>query len=454
MTDQTDRSLYPGRRLVVPTVIAALIMGLSPTLFSQTSLTVEEVRRRALEFNRQYLAAQQDVQIAQADVIRARADAFPQLNFTASYNRSFRIPSVFFVVDGQTTELQTGFKNSYGAQVSLSQTLWQGGKVFTAIDIATRYKRYAEAISDQVSAEVSYQAELLFFHAILAQSTLEVLQQALASNSANLDVAEKKYEQGLVSEFEVLRARVEKQNLLPQLLAAESEVKLARKRLQSFIGIDLTEPVELMDPTTDTSLSDLPNLPVLTDTARFCRPEMVRARELVEISSRGVKIAKAEFWPSLEAVAAWDWQSASDDFTMSENNSNSWTAGLRLSFPLFDGFRRSGDVSERRAQFAQARLGLKQTQDDISLEVEEAYDHLIQAKKAVDIQGATIASAEEGLKIANLRYESGVGTQLEVLSAQAALTEARRVQAQAIFAFRAARAGLKKATTLGIGTEQ
>lgn len=425
-------------------------MGLS----AQTKLTVDDVRARALEFNRQYLSAQQDVRIAEAEVVRTRADAFPQLNFAASYNHSFRIPSVFFVVNDEITELQTGFSNAFGAQVSLAQTLWQGGKVFTAINIARRYKGYTEAIADQVRSEVAYQADLLFYGAVLAQSRLDVLQQALASNAANLRVAEQKHEQGLVSHFEVLRARVEKQNLLPQIISAESDVKLAGQRLKSFIGVDLKEEIGLVDPTTDTSLSDLAPLPEYIEAARACRPEMVQARELVDISRLGVKVASAEYWPSLDAVAAWDWQSASDNLTLSENSSSSWTAGLRLSFPIFDGFRRRGTVGERKAQFTQARLGLRQAEDNITLEVESAYDRLIQAKKAVDIQGSTIAAAEEGLKIANLRYESGVGTQLEVLSAQAALTDARRIQAEALYSFRAARAGLERATTIGMSTER
>ena len=72
---------------------------------------------------------------------------------------------------------------------------------------------------------------------------------------------------------------------------------------------------------------------------------------------------------------------------------------------------------------------------------------MMMAKMSLDIQWETIAQAEEGFRIANLRYESGVGTQLEVLSAQAALTDARRSLAEAFFMFRKAKAELKKATT-------
>ena len=91
--------------------------------------------------------------------------------------------------------------------------------------------------------------------------------------------------------------------------------------------------------------------------------------------------------------------------------------------------------------------------DNVRLEVEQAYDQLVRAKKSLDIQKETIAQAEEGLKIANLRYEQGVGTQLEVLAAQSALTNARNSLAQALFFFRTSKAQLKKATTVDIGAE-
>ena len=107
-------------------------------------------------------------------------------------------------------------------------------------------------------------------------------------------------------------------------------------------------------------------------------------------------------------------------------------------------------MANSKADYRQQRLAERDTRDKIVLEVEEAYDRLLQAKKALDAQGETIAQAEKGLSIANVRYESGVGTLLEVLSAQAALTQARNSQAQALYFFRDARAQLTKATSIDI----
>ena len=417
---------------------------------AEALLTIDDVRLLAVKFNRQYLAAHEDVEIARGNVRTAWADALPEISFDGSYSRSFTVPSVFFVKNGETTELQTGFKNSFGASVSVRQSLWKGGKVFTALQIARLYMGYSDAISRQVEAEVVFNAERLFYAAILARAQLSVLQHALESDSANLEVVEKQFSQGVVSEFEVLRARVEKQNVLPQIIRAEAEVELAEKRLKSFLSIDLNERISIVEDHTDTALAGLPTLSLLTDSALSSRPEMFQAKKLSDISRRAIGVARAEYWPSLEAVGAYNWQSASDKFTLSGNESSSWTAGVVVSMPIFEGGRTRGDVARRRAEYRQATLAEEQIRDNITLEVEEAYTSILQAKKALDIQGATIASAEEGLKIAQLRYQSGVGTQLEVLSAQTALTQAREIEAEALYSFRIARAGLKKATTVNM----
>ena len=445
--------------LITIVTLLALVSTVVPTGRSSVAeartLTAAEARSLALEFNRTYLAAREGVAIARADVTKARAGAFPNINLTGTYNRSFKVPSVFFQVENddgdiETMKLQTGFKNSYGANLSLVQSIWSGGKVFTALSIAKDYRKFSEKVSDQVAANVVYEADVHFYGVALQQARLDVLVQSHEAASHNLEMVEKQFQQGLVSEFELLRARVEKSNLEPQILQAESDLRLANKRLKSFLGLDLDEEIELIEDPVNADLDRLPTLPALTGRALQERPEMRQAEFNKEMRRKAIRIARADYWPSLSAVAAWDWSAQSDDMTLSENVSRSWTAGLRLTIPIFQGGRTRGAVSQAIAEHNQALLERQQIEDDIRLQVEEAYDRLLQAKQALDVQSNTIAQAEEGFRIANLRYESGIGTLLEVLSAQAALTQAREILAEATFAYRAARSGLKLATTIDL----
>ncbi len=436
----------------ITTILFMLGAGLAEIAQGETVLTVAESRQRALEFNRTYLAAREEVTKAQSEITKARAGALPDLSAGGSYSRGLILPSFFVQMGDSITEFRTSFKNNFGAYLSLRQALWQGGKVMTALSIAKMYKKYSEAEVEAAEASVVQNAEVLFYSAILEKSRLAALQKEMEATSHNLEVIEKKYSQGVVSNFEVLRARVEKLNLEPQLLKAESDVRLAEKRLKSFLGIDLNEPILLVEEEPDTSLSNLTTLANLVDTALARRPEIHSAELLTEMTRKAVRIAKAEYFPSLDAVSSYNWQSVSNDFTLSDNKTESWTAGITLSIPIFSGGRTRGEVGKRHAEHLQARLASQQLRDDIKLEVEEAYDQLLQAKESLRIQKETIAQAEEGLRIANLRYETGVGTLLEVLSAQAALTNARNIEAQALFFFRTALAGLKKATTIDFNT--
>ncbi len=436
---------------VISLLALSVVFFFATSVRAATSLTVEDVRRTALEFNRTYLAAGEDVIKAETEITTARAGALPEITANGNYNRNIKLSSFFLNPEGEETiEFKAGFKNDFGASIALRQSIWKGGKVFTALSIAKLYKKYSQEIKEQVKASVVYNAELLFYQAMLEQSHLQVLQKAFEANSFNLEVVEKSYSQGLVSEFEVLRAKVEKSNLMPQILAGESNLRLAEKRLKSFLGIDLNEDINLIEVEDDTTLTALLPMATLTDSALGNRPEMRQADYLSEITRKAVRVAKGDYFPDLEAVSTYSWTAQSDEFTLSDNAVASWTAGLNLTIPLFRGGATRGKVRAYRADHQQAMLAEKETRDAVKLEVEEAYDQMLQAKKTLDIQGVTIELAEEGLRIANLRYESGIGTLLEVLSAQTALTQARDNMALAKFMFRRARAQLKKATTVDI----
>jgi HAE1 family hydrophobic/amphiphilic exporter-1 len=431
-------------------VMALLICGVGSTS-AATALTLKQARAQALQHNRDLLSAKQDVRLAETNVDIALSDALPHLRLDAGYTRNIESPSFFFYDDqGNSTEIRTATDNAYQATLSLRQPIWQGGKVFTAYAISKLYRRYTDAIAQQVEDNVLYHTDVLFFQVMLDRAILDTYRAAHANNVANLEVVEKKFEQGLVSRYELLRARVEKANLEPMILQAESVQRLSEKRLKSFLGLNLQELIDIIEPVADTSIAGLPPMTALVDSALARRPESQQSELVVDIAHKAIRIARGGYFPNIDFVSAYQWQGQSEDFNLNENNSRAWTAGIQLSFPFFEGGRTRAEVGAARADHNKARLNAAQVHDNVRLEVEAAYDRLIQAKKSLDAQVETIAQADEGLRIATLSYDQGVGTQLEMISAQTALTQARQSLAQALFSFRQARSDLKRATTLDI----
>jgi outer membrane protein len=410
---------------------------------AETVLTVDRVREMTLESNRQYLSAKQEIDRAHGNYISARSGAFPVISMSGRYTRNLSIPDLFFAGE----KIPIGLNNDFGLTLSLSQPLYVGGKVGAALQIARFYKDYTSEKLQEIKANIVFGAESMFYEAVLAESNLDVLKKASEQLSYNLDVVEKYYKQGMISEYELLRARVEKSNLGPQLIAVESEVNISRKRLKSYLGMPLEEEIRLEADMGDTSIAALPPLDTLLTRALHNRPEVKQADYQKHVYDKAVRIAKGDWlYPTVGVGINYNFSGTSDDFRLNrQNTSQSWSASLVFTIPLFDGGRTIGEVRKAKVDYYQAMLAEQQTFDDVRLEVEQAYDNLITAKKALDMQKETIAQAEEGMRIANLRYKSGIGTQLEVLSAQTALTDARTNLAKATYNFRLAKSALKKA---------
>lgn len=437
-------------------MIMIVLIGLTGVARAETVLTVGKCRELALEYNRQLLEARKEVDRAQGEIISARSGALPTVSLDGRYTRNVKkaemfLPGEFFDEEG-FVKIPAAQDNDFNLTLSLTQPLYVGGKVGTAMKIARIYGELSREKVREIEAAIVFGAESVFFEAVLTQAQLEVIQKSHEQLSHNLEVAEKNFGQGMISEYELLRARVEKLNLEPQLLAAQSNVSISGKRLKTYLGIDIDEYISLAPDMDDTTAVELPTLDSLTTLAMKNRPELSQA----ELEKRGyekaVRIAQGDWlYPNLYANASYNLSASGEDFRISDRNlSKSLTVSLLLSVPLFDGGRTIGEVRKARVDFYQATLRQQQLRDDIRLEVEEAFDRFQQSRKALAAQSETIAQAEEGMRIADLRYESGVGTQLEVLSAQTALTQARSQLAQTVFQYRLAKAALKRATGLEI----
>ncbi|MBI5268030.1 MAG: TolC family protein, partial [candidate division Zixibacteria bacterium] len=148
------------------TFIFGLVIGQS--LCAETVLTVERVRDLAVQNNRGYLTAQQEVRKAESQIVTSRADVFPDISIHGSYDRNLKIPSFFVQADTTSIEFRTGYNNSFGLSASVRQSLWEGGKVFSAMSISRLYKQYALDGQAAARAQVVSAAEVLFYQAILA----------------------------------------------------------------------------------------------------------------------------------------------------------------------------------------------------------------------------------------------------------------------------------------------
>ena len=408
------------RHLFVASAVLVALLAFSSA--SARTLTLDEAVQEALRGNQDYQIARTELEKAEAEIQSATADAYPHLTLGSTYTRNLEIPEIVF--GGQTFRL--GTENQIDAGLTLKQPIWQGGKVLAAIKIARTYRKYTEEAVHEVEAEVVFNVRQSFLDVILARDVVNVYRDALAAAELNLEIVSKMQAQGVVSEYEKLRAEVEVANLRPQLLQSQNRADLALHALRNFLSLEALDEIELQYSFDSTNVGQVLSLPHVTELAIANRSVLRQQDHLKEITRRAVGIVKAENSPKFDFISQYGWRYQADDFGMDgENWSPNWTASISMSFPIFNGFSTKASVRKAKVDRQQAEMSYEKMREQVELQVRDAFLRYGEANERLQSQRKTIEQAEEGLRISRIRYQNGIGTQLEILSSESALTLAR-----------------------------
>jgi outer membrane protein TolC len=154
--------------------------------------------------------------------------------------------------------------------------------------------------------------------------------------------------------------------------------------------------------------------------------------------------ARAGYKPSVQVFAGYGWRNSQFTTDLS-HDVEGWNAGAQLSWNIFDGMLTRGKITQARALHEKSKTEIDDTGRRIELEVRTAYSFFVEAREVLESQKKVQEQAEEALRLARARADAGTGTQLDVLDAQTALTEARTTQVQALHDYTVARARLERA---------
>ncbi len=233
---------------------------------------------------------------------------------------------------------------------------------------------------------------------------------------------------------------------MPQLTSARNNANIVLRNFRYFIGYTGKEELGIRFDFDIKDTIPTPSMEESVAQALEQRPDYVGQDYLIRAIEKGIGIARSGRLPSLYFSAALNWEASIDDMWPGSNDwIRSSSVSLNLNFPIFDGLESSGKVKKAKADYIQGSLEKQKIEDAIRVEVEEAIGSIMEAKKRLASGEKTIALAEEGLRVANLRFKNGIGTQLEILSALQALTQARTNYIQAIHDYQVSLAKYDKA---------
>ena len=352
-------------------------------------------------------------------------------------------PANIFGVNTPPTDVFMGVPSHELYNVGAEATLpvFTGGRVVSGLAVAylsedIAYEQYRMAVNDTL-----YNVRVAFYSIILAREVVKVRTEALDLLTRHLETTRKKYDVGVVSRFDVLRSEVEVANARPPLIAAKKDLALAGETLKRVLGVDVGEPFEIEGELT--FAEETVDIDGLLKQADEASPELVIARKTERIAAKNVNMAVGEFLPTVTTYARYE--GTTYDFSWYRDDWQwDWTAGVMMTVPVTDLLVTAAKVKEARANYTKARVGMLDTENKVKLDIKGAYYDLVGAREIVESQRLNIDMATEAVKIAEVRYDNGISTLLELMDAQLALTSARLNWLNALFGYEESKARIRK----------
>ncbi len=430
------------KRLTVAACCIVLLTSVGTGRGEPLTLDWNAVWKLALEKNESIAAAKDAVARAGHLVGEAYAGALPTVNFQGAFQHYFEVPSSILHLPASMSpnnqpmriKTQFGSENSVLLSLQLNQPLWVAGKIGLALEIAKRYRELSDLGVAVSRAELRLSLTKVFYSTLLAEEYLKVSREALAQAERLRNRTQALFDQGMVSEYDLIRARVAVANLQPQVVQAQSSLNSAYRALKNMIGIDVDREIVL-----EGSLKGGSEPP--SDYRSAVRKALENRRELRQLDLQG-ELYERQFQierrsvrlPNLFLGLKWESMAQSEDLDLKKYEFLSgWSGTISVQIPLFDGWASHHRAEKALVDLRSVRRKKTVLQRGIKLQVYQALSDYEKASKELEAAMETLHQAEKGLQIAEVRYDEGVGTQLEVLDAQLQVNRSRVNVLQARF---------------------
>jgi outer membrane protein TolC len=272
--------------------------------------------------------------------------------------------------------------------------------------------------------------------------TVQARQSALEATETSLHVAKTRYGEGSLLKEDVLNFEVQQSRATEQLIQARHGLLLAQRGFLHLLGLS-GDTV-----TIDSSPGSVQEIPAERDIRN--RPELAAMAATIKAQEALVRQAEAGNWPTADAFGSYQVDKGTE---LKDSSGNSWTAGLRLNYTLFNGRQTTAAIERAEAQLRGAREQQRKMELACNLEMEQAVLALRQEEERLKVTGKMVAAASESARLARLRFKEGVLLASELITTENRLTEARLSHAFATAARKIAIADLRRSVGLSQFTQ-
>ncbi len=389
-----------------------------------STLSLEQAIQLGVTYNPQIASAAEGVNVADAQIMQAVSHLMPRVDVNTARVTPLH-PTLF---QSPETIWQTTF--------TFTQPIYTGGALTAGVKAAHSFRAGAVGAYERTQEVTAFGVRAAYYGVLTAEEAVSVAQQVVDSANETLRVARLRYEAGVAPQFDVLsaEARVARQD--QALIAAKVARDIAWATLSTVMGVPIPAGTQLTTPRPVTQPEA--DLEALRAEAQGNRPDLAAAKGQVAVARAKLAIAKSAKQPTVALNANYSLLpsttvSFGDPPTDIVVSQNTGSVALAASWSLFNAGQVEGEVRQAQAELAQANDAVTGLEQQIDLEVTSAYTSVAAAQAQVAAAQKEVAQAQEAFRVATIRYEEGVGTSVEILTAQADLADAKNRLNQAIF---------------------
>ncbi|MCQ2105504.1 MAG: TolC family protein [Fibrobacter sp.] len=472
-----------SRQLAISATLAATFaLGMAAQTFAGQTYTREEAINVALENSSDVKSAEESLKKTNAQVDEGYGNAYPSIDLSATVTRIFGLDDVkkstaLSDAAGQMAMGQDAdghpLANAFDTQViapamdgliygmsrqgyrwqssvglTATQVLYAGGKVGTGIEIAKTAKLNSEIALENAKSNVRFSVEEAFDNVIILDSSVVITEESIALLETAVELATQSYKSGLGTELDMVRAQLELDNLKSTLEDLKKKQVLARNAILNTMGLPYDAEVKFVGDFRSPENASMPDTAMANVLKR--RKEIAQLKAAEEINNKLVDIQKGDYKPTVALQAGIKYSNNQNEFYKWDapdwdENINKYVA-LSVTMNLFNGNKTRSGVAQAKSDLRSIQLQRETAERGFRLQVESCVSNLENATQQIEMKKRSLELSQKNYDLTEAAYKVGRETQINYLTANNSLRQAKLAYTQAIKEWNTAYNALLQAT--------
>jgi len=408
-----------------------MIVLFSSVFLYAEDYTLDKCIKIAYENNLDLKQKEIDLETFEKKVSQAYSSLFPSVTFTSGIARvlepdytTISLPDT----DRETTNGMIPMQGwsieypKYGFQHAISvQQIIFSAQAFMGVKIARDQKDVEQLNYDLLKKTIKSTIEKAFYNVLITDKVIDITKQSYEQDLSHNDITHKKFEEGLVSEFDVIRSDVKLKSSLSDLENARLNHRMARAYMFLLLDIEYDQDAEFVGEFSKPT--EIPDLEQSIEKALENRLEISILDNSLKVLNSVIGLYRANYIPNLVFQGSFEHMYASDelgDYAAVDDFSKDYTIALGLQWTLFDGFKRESMIAESKANYKKLTFAKEQAIAGIKTEIRNTCWRLEQSKNDFESALSSLDEAQKLIDIANVQHEEGMITFVELNDAQLA----------------------------------